>query len=198
MSDLSRADALRILGISDPVTDSEIDAVIKNEYRTWSSRTNAPDFDARTQAQRRLNDLDRAESTLLGARKDRDAPPPAAPSPSPKPEWYNSNPAPPAPRQAPPRQSTPPPPPSNQRSIPPIVNSSTARWAMILGIFSVTCCGAFAGAGALYLGYRARTEIRQSGGLIQGDGLATTGIVLGWISIGLTVLLFLASLGGGG
>ena len=198
MSSLSRGDALRILGLSDPVTDSEIDVVIRSEYRTWSSRTNAPDFDARTQAQRRLQDLDRAEAALLGSRKDRDATPPAAPTT--KPDWFNpSSPLPPPPPSRP--QSGYPAPtagPQGQPSAPLLVGSSTARWAMILGILSVTCCGIFAGVGALYLGYRARTEIRSSGGRILGDGQATTGIVLGWISVGLTVLLLLASLGGGG
>ncbi len=189
MTEPTRAEALRLLGLADPVDDARIDSVIRSEFRTWSSRTNAPDFEARTEAQRRLQELDRAEATLLGARKDRNSAPmspaPQAPAPdSSKPAWY-SNPA-------------PPPPAAWQGATPQVqITSSNARWSMILGIFSVTCCGLFAGVGALYLGYRARNEINLSGGTIQGSGLATTGIVLGWISIGLSALLFIASAGGG-
>jgi hypothetical protein len=44
----------------------------------------------------------------------------------------------------------------------------------------------FAGIGAvlaLVFGYRARKEIRDSAGSKTGSGLATAGIVLGWIGI---------------
>jgi hypothetical protein len=40
---------------------------------------------------------------------------------------------------------------------------------------------------ALVFGYKARREIDASGGLQQGRGMATAGIVLGWVWIGLTV-----------
>src|SRR6266566_6281497 len=48
----------------------------------------------------------------------------------------------------------------------------------------------FAGIGAvlaLVLGYRARTQIKNSAGSQTGSGLATAGIILGWI--GITILV---------
>ena len=48
----------------------------------------------------------------------------------------------------------------------------------------------FAGIGAvlaLVFGYRARREINNSGGRQTGSGLATAGIILGWI--GITILV---------
>ncbi len=42
---------------------------------------------------------------------------------------------------------------------------------------------------ALVFGYRAKRRIRESGGAIGGGGLATAGIVLGYIGIALTVLV---------
>lgn len=44
---------------------------------------------------------------------------------------------------------------------------------------------------ALIFGYRARTQIDESGGVQGGRGMATAGIVLGWIWIGLTVVSLL-------
>lgn len=39
------------------------------------------------------------------------------------------------------------------------------------------------------LGYRARMQIRQSGGAEQGDGLAKAGIIVGYIMIGLWLIV---------
>jgi len=47
---------------------------------------------------------------------------------------------------------------------------------------------------AICLGYAARREIRNDPGRIEGRGMATAGIVLGWIGIGmlaLTIVVFL-------
>jgi len=38
---------------------------------------------------------------------------------------------------------------------------------------------------AICLGYAARREIRNNPGRIEGQGMATAGIVLGWIGIGM-------------
>ena len=46
---------------------------------------------------------------------------------------------------------------------------------------------------AICLGYAARREIRNNPGRIEGQGMATAGIVLGWIGIGmlaLTIVMF--------
>jgi hypothetical protein len=47
---------------------------------------------------------------------------------------------------------------------------------------------------ALVFGYKARNQIALTGGVQSGRGMATTGIVLGWIWIGLTALYFLTVL----
>lgn len=43
----------------------------------------------------------------------------------------------------------------------------------------------------LFMGYLARREIRASGGTLGGSGLATTAIVLGWISVAFLFFLFI-------
>lgn len=53
---------------------------------------------------------------------------------------------------------------------------------------SLSVLGAAAGIPAVIVGRNAQREIRASGGRIGGDGLATAGIVIGWITIGLSVL----------
>lgn len=45
---------------------------------------------------------------------------------------------------------------------------------------------------AIITGYKARKEIQQSGGVDEGDGLATAGIILGWIPITILLLGFFA------
>lgn len=70
----------------------------------------------------------------------------------------------------------------------PAGNNSKATTSLILGIVSLLCCQ-LAGIAAVIVGRRAKNEIRSSGQ--QGDGLATAGIILGWISIALTVLSIL-------
>lgn len=58
--------------------------------------------------------------------------------------------------------------------------------ASILGLTLFPTVGSIVG---LILGYMARKQIRQSGGWMGGEGLAKAGIILGWIGIGLTVLI---------
>lgn len=41
----------------------------------------------------------------------------------------------------------------------------------------------------IVLGHMARKEIRQSGGSLEGEGLATAGIIIGWIGIVIDFLL---------
>jgi hypothetical protein len=53
----------------------------------------------------------------------------------------------------------------------------------------------FAGIGAvlaLIFGYRARSQIKKSAGTQTGSGLATAGIILGWIGITLPVVILFA------
>ena len=61
-----------------------------------------------------------------------------------------------------------------------------AIWALVLGILGVVCCGFFTGIPALILGGSAKKEIAAGNG--SGAGMATAGVVLGWISIALGIL----------
>ncbi len=56
----------------------------------------------------------------------------------------------------------------------------------ILGFTLLPTLGSVIG---IILGYVARNRIRGSGGIIGGDGLATWGIILGWVGIALTLIL---------
>src|SRR3954464_12529113 len=63
----------------------------------------------------------------------------------------------------------------------------SATAALILGICSLVLCFVCAPFAIVY-GNRARREIDASGGRLGGRGLATAGIIMGWIDIGLTVI----------
>jgi hypothetical protein len=82
--------------------------------------------------------------------------------------------------------------------------SNSALISMVLGIvslglFGVLLCTVFlspisvaAGIPAVIVGRNARKEIQASGGAIGGEGMATAGIVMGWINIALSILATLA------
>lgn len=70
--------------------------------------------------------------------------------------------------------------------------SSTALIALILGIVSFIGPSIFTAIPAVILGRNARRDIQASNGQLTGDGMAQAGVILGWINIGLTVLLFCA------
>jgi hypothetical protein len=63
--------------------------------------------------------------------------------------------------------------------------NSMAIAAMIVSLASLFTCPVV-GAVGIYLGNRARAEIRRTGE--EGDGMAVAGVVVGWVAIGLTVL----------
>jgi hypothetical protein len=69
----------------------------------------------------------------------------------------------------------------------PVATSGKAIAALVLGILWLYCIGSIL---ALLLGYAARDEIRRSKTPLGGSGLATAGIVLGWI--GVTIFAFYA------
>ena len=151
---MTRADALRILGLQESASDAQIDSAIANEYRTWSSRTNAPNFDARTEAQRRLNDLARAETVLLGQRQGRDSARPTGPSGAPLPPPPrqnfppgNTNYPPPPTYNRPPSTSTPP-----QAQIDPVGYYLTPQKSKVAGGILGILFGAL-GVHRFYLGY---------------------------------------------
>jgi hypothetical protein len=64
---------------------------------------------------------------------------------------------------------------------------------MVCGIVGVPMlCGYGAGLVlgilALVFGYRSKRQIRESMGYETGDGMATAGIVLGWVVVGLSAV----------
>lgn len=61
-----------------------------------------------------------------------------------------------------------------------------AIWALVLGILGIVCCGFFTGIPALILGNNAKKEIDAGQG--TGRGMATAGVVLGWISIAFGII----------
>ena len=92
-------------------------------------------------------------------------------------KWY--------PPTASPAPTTPVPPPYVPASLP---TANEAIWSLILGIGSFVLCGIFMGIPAIILGNNAKKKISTAGGQLGGQGLATAGIVLGWISVGLTIV----------
>jgi hypothetical protein len=61
-----------------------------------------------------------------------------------------------------------------------------ALWSMILGIASLVCCGLVLGIPAIILGSNAKKKIASAGG----EGMAKAGVIMGWISVGFSVLAF--------
>jgi hypothetical protein len=62
---------------------------------------------------------------------------------------------------------------------------------MILGIVGTVLCCLPAGIPAIILGNSARKEIDAAGGMQEGRGMATAGLVLGIISTVLSVLYYI-------
>ncbi len=74
---------------------------------------------------------------------------------------------------------------------PPSVYQSTSNLAiasLIAGILGWSLLPTIGAIVAVITGYMAKNEIRSSGGRLTGDGLATAGLVLGWINIALAVV----------
>jgi hypothetical protein len=67
-------------------------------------------------------------------------------------------------------------------------NSGLAIGSLIASILGVTLFPTIGSIIGLILGYMARNQIRESGGTMTGEGLATAGIVLGWIGVALAVI----------
>lgn len=73
-------------------------------------------------------------------------------------------------------------------STPPTVpNSTMAIISLISGILGWSFVPFIGGIVAVITGHLAKKEIRESGGNLTGDGLATGGLVLGYANIAITV-----------
>src|SRR5947199_3817821 len=63
-----------------------------------------------------------------------------------------------------------------------------AIWSLILAILSFTCGWLFTAIPAVICGHVARSKIRKSGGALRGKGIATAGLILGYIALVLGVM----------
>jgi hypothetical protein len=69
---------------------------------------------------------------------------------------------------------------------PPSNGKATA--SMVLGILGLVILYVIGPILALVFGYQSKNEIEASNGAQGGAGMATAGIVMGWIGVGLTIL----------
>lgn len=77
-------------------------------------------------------------------------------------------------------------------SIPaPRQTSNYAVIALVAGILGWTLLPLLGSLDGIIFGHMARGEIRRSNGQLDGDGLAITGLVLGWASVALWVIAIL-------
>ncbi|WP_162250918.1 DUF4190 domain-containing protein [Nocardioides sp. Root140] len=80
-----------------------------------------------------------------------------------------------------------PPPYGYQPFPPPRSTNGLAIASLVLGILWIYWLGSVL---ALIFGYIARSQIKESGGRQDGEGMALAGIILGWIGVGiLTVVI---------
>ena len=84
----------------------------------------------------------------------------------------------------PPPPAAPPPPPGfDYGAGAPATTDGKATGALVCGIVGLLLCGVVLGPVAIYLGTKAKKEIRSSDGRLKGEGLATAGIVMGVIAV---------------
>ncbi len=87
-----------------------------------------------------------------------------------------------------------------QQLPPPTQSSSLATISLIAGILGWVLLPILGAIIAIFTGHRAKKEIRESAGGLTGDGLATAGLVLGYVQlffivIPVCVIVILALLG---
>jgi hypothetical protein len=92
-------------------------------------------------------------------------------------------------------QSPPPPPqytdqPQYGGQMPVQKTNGMAVTSLVSGILGLTLCAGIGSVAALIFGYIAKGQIKRSQGMEGGSGMATTGIVLGWIGTILTIVFF--------
>jgi type II secretory pathway pseudopilin PulG len=103
---------------------------------------------------------------------------PSTPNPASTSAWLN---VPPVPSQQSPQY---PPQAQPYRPYQPPKTDGGAIASMVLGIASFVLCLSFlAGIPAIILGHISRSKIKKSTGRLQGDGMALTGLILGYISL---------------
>jgi len=119
------------------------------------------------------------------------APQAGAPTPASTSAWLN---VPPAQTQYPPQQAYPPQAQTYPGQFQPQKTDGGAIASLILGIASIVLClNIFTGIPAIITGHISYSKIKKSMGRLKGEGMALTGLILGYISLPL-VLVFAAVL----
>ncbi|WP_343652366.1 DUF4190 domain-containing protein [Stenotrophomonas sp.] len=77
-------------------------------------------------------------------------------------------------------------------SVAPRQTSTVAVLSLVLGIAGWTVLPFVASIVAIITGHMARAEIRRRPTDLDGDGLALTGLILGWLNVGMVLLGILA------
>jgi len=67
-------------------------------------------------------------------------------------------------------------------------NSTMALVSLIAGILGLTFLPTIGSIVALVTGYMAKKEIRESAGALSGDGMATVGLILGWVGVAILLI----------
>src|SRR5213593_2031202 len=82
-------------------------------------------------------------------------------------------------------ETLPPPPPAPQ----PVPRTAPAAiWSLVLAVLSFTCGWLVTAIPAVICGHIARSKIRKSGGALGGKGVATAGLILGYIALVLGIM----------
>ena len=69
-----------------------------------------------------------------------------------------------------------------------LVTPPVAIWSLILAVLSFTCGWLFTAIPAVICGHIARSKIRKSGGALGGRGIATAGLIFGYIALVLGIM----------
>ena len=83
-------------------------------------------------------------------------------------------------------ETSPPLPPAVPQTVP--RTPAIAICSLILAVFSFTCGWLFTAIPAVICGHVARSKIRNSGGALAGRGIATAGLILGYIALVLGIM----------
>jgi len=77
--------------------------------------------------------------------------------------------------------------------LPPSKTSTLAVWSLILGCLAIVlllgCIGPVVAIPAVICGHLAYSRIKRSAGALSGQGMALAGLITGYISIGLSIIL---------
>jgi hypothetical protein len=84
--------------------------------------------------------------------------------------------------------------PNPPQPVQPVQNSTLSIVSLIAGIAGWSIVPVIGSIVAIITGHMAKKEIRESNGMLGGDGMATVGLILGYASVGLAVLGICAAL----